>query len=201
MYVGVNYEYFKDTYFKLGFVNSYNLYDTDRFDSISTIFNSKSNYYDLLLNLEIGQNIIDDKRFILKAGLYGNYDAIKMLAYKENSDLGYAYDDNLYSSTQGGIILSGLIKADTDDDIQINFNTKFGYKLNIGNPQFFVLNIDSTSLLVSDIEVYGSGLYIKPQISLSYTQNNISLQASYSYEYMQNNYIDNSINFIFKYAL
>ena len=202
-YIGFNYTaMFEDLYFNFGLLNSYNTYSTNRFDNTNTVFKSKSNYYDVLFNVEGGKFIVKTQKISIKTGLYINNDAMRMFAYQENNDLGYVYDNAKYASSQGGINLSAMFGNDNQFKLKINLDTKIGYKINRGDSQNLELVLDTSKILLQDKAVDGRGLYIEPKLLVAYVINTTSLiQLAYTYEYMKNNYANNSISLMFKYIL
>ena len=124
-----------------------------------------------------------------------------MAGYEENDVLGYVYDDNNYASTQGGLKVSALIKKGISKNFQLNVAGKVGYKINKGDSQNIHFQVQSTTIDYVEESLDKSGLYIEPQISLSYSEGKIVIEGEYSYEYMENNYVNNQVKIYIKYSI
>ena len=120
-----------------------------------------------------------------------------MKQYKENSDLGYKYEDKSYGISNGGVDLA-VASVEYSEGFIWQLNIKFGYQVNFGGSNYLIFSMDNSQLELEDNAVNNSGIYVNPNIYLGYVfdeKNKINFGVGY--EKMVKSYTNTMIKLMY----
>jgi hypothetical protein len=120
-----------------------------------------------------------------------------MKQYKENSDLGYSYEDKAYGVSNFGVDFV-ITKEEIEEGFFWQISAKLGYQMNFGGSNNLIFNMDNSALIVTDNSVDNSGIYVNPNLGLGYVfDEKNKINFSVGYENMLKSYTNAMVKFMY----
>jgi hypothetical protein len=173
-----------------------NSFDTVRKDFSGMEYEGNNSYQNINIYGEYGIETAGEK-ILYKTNFYLDANYINMKQYKENSDLGYKYEDKSYGISNGGVDLA-VASVEYSEGFIWQLNIKFGYQVNFGGSNYLIFSMDNSQLEVEDNAVNNSGIYVNPNIYLGYVfdeKNKINFGVGY--EKMVKSYTNTMIKLMY----
>ena len=173
-----------------------NSFDTVRKDLSGMEYSGNNTYQNINIYGEYGIETAG-KTILYKTNFYLDLNYINMKQYKENSDLGYSYEDKAYGVSNFGVDFV-ITKEEIEEGFFWQISAKLGYQMNFGGSNNLIFNMDNSALIVTDNSVDNSGIYVNPNLGLGYVfDEKNKINFSVGYENMLKSYTNAMVKFMY----